>query len=64
MERGILTGQRVTLAAARHRVTVKVDKVQLPEWLKYLFDVGLCEVEVQRTDVESVNQGKSMRVQY
>ena len=32
---------------------MKIDKLKFTKWLKYLFDVGLGEVEMERADVES-----------
>ena len=32
---------------------MKIDKLKFTKWFKYLFDVGLGEIEMERADVES-----------
>ncbi len=43
--------KRVAFASAGHGIPVKVNELKLAKWFEDLFNIGLCEVEMEGTDV-------------
>jgi hypothetical protein len=53
LERNVLH-KSIAFASPSHRVLMKVDKLQVPEGLKNLLYVALREIEMKRTNIESI----------
>jgi hypothetical protein len=41
----------VAFASTGHRIPVKIDKFKFTKWFENLFDIRLCKVEMQGSDV-------------